>query len=285
MPEVELDFQSDAVRGRARISFDSIVGSGIVQPFLDIKLQVRVTSPEGGVVQPHGLKAECLVSDVLIAVGEGKEPLRKWDSYYEQRFVLRFPLMDKAIKHIEAQLSNDYIPLEIKIVGTCHWAKPTGPERWGAFSEASLKVPELTRIDWSNKVLRPIGWRQWFFLSYPAPKFSEKPGDDNLFKLLDELDQQFLTSPDRGVFQAAYDVLDPFYSRRESIRARLGDSAKAGGIEALIEQVRRFANGGRHRPEPDRDQGGFTQVDQRDAELVRGLTLHLVAYLTKFESA
>jgi hypothetical protein len=58
------------------------------------------------------------------------------------------------------------------------------------------------------------------------------------------------------------------------------DSIKRGAIEALIDAVRRFANGGRHVPEEKVSSGAF-KVDHIDAEYVRALTTFTVAYLAK----
>jgi hypothetical protein len=220
------------------------------------------------------------IEGTVIATGEAALPLRKWYSNTEQRFQVHFHLEEKAIKLLEDSLSKEYLNGVLAFSGNAECADHGNLWR-GQFVEQQINF-EISKTDCVNRILKRVGWGEYFFLGYRIPKVSSGPDGGAIARLLSEMHEKYALGGDREVFAPAYDAIEPFYSRRDSVVANMPDQAKAGAARELIETIHRFANGGRHRPEGQKERGGF-EVNRNDAELVRGLVTHLVAYLSRLE--
>ncbi len=261
----------------ARVVFKSLSAEGSTYPTLKVNLEARVTHPSGATIEAESLRGICSLGNEVIAEGEAKLPLNTWYSNYERQFELRFHLTDKALKLVENSLTGDYLKVKFTMTGVGQWTHSPGPTRRGQFDETPLEV-ELSRIDWVNKVLKPSGWGDYFFVAYPIPTLPAVPEYKDITKWLKEMWDKLALGDDRGVFPLAYDAVHRFYSEREQLTSRIAETNKAGVVKDLVEEIHRFANGGRHRPEERREKGGF-EVNRQDAELIRGLTIHLASYI------
>ncbi len=213
----------------------------------------------------------------LIGIGEAELPLDAWRPEFPRSLTIRVPLTRTALETIVDAMRDPYVSVTLDLTGAARYVHSKAEVRF-QFGPSKLTI-RLAQQDWISNVLEPLEWGQSFVVVIPAPQYFSAEQNKKLSQELSNAHKQFLVGNDPAVFYSSYNALQPYYSERDNLLARLFgvDDNKKGAYEDLLRAVNRLANAGRHVPSERKEQGAFA-VDRLDAELIRALTTFTTTY-------
>lgn len=253
-------------------------GTGRVLPRLALLLTVK--SEYNQEFMPFRMTATVYSKREVVATGElGQFIGRTFRSNSPETRSCELPLSSSAIAYLEDSFDGDYLNLLIQLDALLQLGCP--PDIRFVVPRIGQLPIRISKTDWYRQVREPMGMEQFASLHFPIPEVPDKARWQIALENLSKAAESFHRGDDPAVFGWVYSFYDKLNQAEELIDRSVSDSQKAGTIKAVIKEVRRFFNEGRHPPKTAPPEEKRFSVDHRDAEFALNLGRILLAYLAK----
>lgn len=270
-------------------------GVGRVVPRLQVMAELGLPNKRLQVTADP-LTLTIAVSNEILASAAMPEPIGLLRD--GQQVFWELPLPASAIEYIDALSPGPDIRLDIKLSGRL-WVTEVEPDPEPRFRSAfesgqavavdlnrngsHAETVPISRLDWLEKVLTPIGWGSYIWTEVRLPPLPKGDKWKRAWDHVLEAERQLRLCNDPGVFLACRAAVEGLAPEPKQLLASLPEGAKRSALDELFKQLTHYVHEGRHVAKDGPAVGTF-DVNRADALLALGMTKLTISYLAAIQA-